>query len=54
MMKRVENINFMKNHPGIKIYKGYCVQSKKKEESLEQHYIVPWELTQGDKTKVEH
>ncbi len=53
-MRRVENVNFMKNHPGIKIYKGYCVQSKKNEVALDQKYVVPWELINRDKTKVEH
>lgn len=29
----------------FRVFKGYPVKMKKKEESVEQHYVVPWELT---------
>ncbi len=31
-----------------RVLKGYTVQYENKTETLEQHYVVPWEMTHKD------
>ena len=31
-----------------RVFKGYTVKFKTRTESLEQHYVVPWEMTHED------
>jgi hypothetical protein len=31
-----------------RIFKGYSVKLKTRAENLEQHYVVPWEMTHED------
>lgn len=36
------------------IFKGYPVRTKKREEKIEQQYVVPWEMPREEYSKTIH